>query len=330
MKNIAIAALVVLAFLLPLISQNAYFLNMMIMSGLWAILVLAWSLIWKTGEFSLGMAGFWAIGAYSAAYVTMRLHLSFWIALPVGGIASSLVSLLIGPIILRTRTLYFAGITLAFSEMVRLGIQYMPERFGGGYELTAIPAPTFPGVSFMATRVPYYYLVLIVVLVTTLVLWRIDRSRVGRLMEAVGINAEPLARSLGIGGLKYKMMAFVLANFFAGLSGAILAHYWLVLYTESFTMHESLLVQIMALVGGAHYLVSGPLIGALVITVSGVLLRSFAPGLDLFFWGVLVVIVIFLLPHGLASLEHGSSAIQLPWKGKGKETGKVKTLETAE
>jgi branched-chain amino acid transport system permease protein len=129
------------AVILPLISDNAYFLNMMIMSGLWAILVLAWSLIWKTGEFSLGMAGFWAIGGYAAAYATMRLHLSFWIALPLGGIASSLVSLLIGPVLLRTRTLYFAGITLAFSEMVRLGIQYMPERFGGGYELTGIPAP---------------------------------------------------------------------------------------------------------------------------------------------------------------------------------------------
>ena len=327
--KLGIAALIAVAFVLPLISNNAYFLNMMIMSGIWAILVLAWSLIWKTGEFSLGMAGFWAIGAYSSAYVTMRLHLSFWIALPFGGIAASLVSLLIGPIILRTRTLYFAGITLAFSELVRLGIQYMPERIGGGYELTGIPAPTFFGVSFMASRIPYYYLVLVVFLLTVLVLWRIDRSRVGRLMEAVGINTEPLARSLGIGGLKYKLMAFVLANFFAGLSGAILAHYWLVLYTESFMMHESLLVQIMALVGGAHYLISGPLIGALVLTVSGVLLRSFMAGLDLFFWGVLVIMVIFLLPHGLASLEHGAAAIKLPWKRKGRNSGKVKTLETA-
>jgi branched-chain amino acid transport system permease protein len=172
----------------------------------------------------------------------------------------------------------------------------------------------------MATRTPYYYLVLGVLLLAVLVLWRIDRSRVGRLMEAVGVNTEPLARSLGIGGLKYKLMAFVLANFFAGLSGAILAHYWLVLYTESFTMHESLLVQIMALVGGAHYLISGPLIGAVVLTVSGVLLRSFMPGLDLFFWGVLVILVIFFLPHGLASLEHGASAIKLPWKGRAKET----------
>jgi branched-chain amino acid transport system permease protein len=329
-KKMVLAGLLALAFLLPLISLNAYFLNMMIMSGLWAILVLAWSLIWKTGEFSLGMAGFWAIGAYSAAYVTMRLHLSFWIALPIGGIVSSLVSLLVGPIILRTRTLYFAGITLAFSEMVRLGIQYMPERFGGGYELTGIPAPTFPGVSFMATRVPYYYLVLIVLLITIWVLWRIDRSRVGRLMEAVGINVEPLARSLGIGGLKYKLMAFVLANFFAGLSGAILAHYWLVLYTESFTMHESLLVQIMALVGGAHYLLAGPLIGAFVITVSGILLRNFLTGLDLFFWGILVVLVLFSLPHGLASLGHGASAIKWPWGGKGQEAEKVETFKTAE
>ncbi len=323
-------ALVALAFLLPLISQNAYLLNMMIMSGLWAILVLAWSLIWKTGEFSLGMAGFWAIGAYSAAFVTMRLHLSFWIALPVGGIVSALVSLAVGPIILRTRTLYFAGITLAFSEMVRLGIQYMPERFGGGYELTGIPAPTFPGVNFMATRVPYYYLVLIVLLITIWFLRRIDRSRVGRLMEAVGINVEPLARSLGIGGLKYKLMAFVLANFFAGLSGAMLAHYWLVLYTESFMMHESLLVQIMALVGGAHYLISGPIIGAFVITISGILLRNFLPGLDLFFWGILVVLVILFLPHGMASLEHGSSAVRLPWGGRAKKAEKIKTLETAE
>ncbi|OGP52988.1 MAG: hypothetical protein A3K30_01465 [Deltaproteobacteria bacterium RBG_13_51_10] len=326
----AMAALLALAFLLPAISQNAYFLNLMIMSGLWAILVLAWALIWKTGEFSLGMAGFWAIGAYAAAFVTMRLHLSFWIALPIGGIMSSLVSLVVGPIILRTRTLYFAGITLAFSEMVRLGIQYMPERLGGGYELTGIPCPTFPGVNFMASRVPYYYLVLIVFLITVMVLWRIDKSRVGRLMEAVGINVEPLARSLGIGGLKYKLMAFVLANFFAGLSGAILAHYWLVLYTESFMMHESLLVQVMALVGGAHYLISGPIIGAFVITMSGVLLRNFLPGLDLFFWGILVVLVMFFLPHGLASLEQGFSAIKVPWRVRIKEMEEGKTAESAQ
>jgi branched-chain amino acid transport system permease protein len=324
-----IFTLIGLAFLVPFISQNAYFLNIMIMSGLWAILVLAWSLIWKSGEFSLGMAGFWAIGAYSSAYITMRLNLSFWLALPIGGIAASVVSLIVGPIILRTRTLYFAGITLAFSEMVRLGIQYMPERFGGGYELTGIPSPTFPGVSFMASRVPYYYLVLGVLLLTLAVLWRIDRSRVGRLMEAVGINVEPLARSLGIGGLKYKLMAFVLANFFAGLSGAILAHYWLVLYTESFMMHESLLVQVMALVGGAHYLISGPLIGAFVITVSGILLRNFLPGLDLFFWGILVVLVMFFLPHGLASLEHGWSAIKIPWRRGIQEITEAQTTEAA-
>jgi len=161
-------------------------------------------------------------------------------------------------------------------------------------------------------------------------LWRIDKSRVGRLMEAVGINVEPLARSLGIGGLKYKLMAFVLANFFAGLSGAILAHYWLVLYTESFMMHESLLVQVMALVGGAHYLISGPIIGAFVITMSGVLLRNFLPGLDLFFWGILVVLVMFFLPHGLASLEQGFSAIKVPWRVRIKEMEEGKTAESAQ
>jgi len=313
-KTIIVAGAILTALSMPAISQNSFFLNMLIMSGLWSILVLAWSLIWKTGEFSLGMAGFWAIGAYSSTYITNGLHLSFWLALPFGGVMASIVSLIFGPIILRTRTLYFAGITLAFSEMVRLSIQYMPKELGGGFDLTGIPHPYFPGIDFVGSRVPYYYLVLAVLLITVLVMWRIDQSRVGRLMEAVGIHVEPLARSLGIGGLKYKLMGFVIANFFAGLSGALLAHYWLVLYPDSFTMHQSLLVQVMAMVGGANYLILGPIIGAFVMTISGILLQTFLPGLDLLFWGVLVVLAIFFLPHGLASLEHGVSAIKLPWK----------------
>lgn len=294
-----IAALIFL--LVPAITTTSYWLNMIIMSAIGAILCMGWVLILRVGQFSLGQAAFLGIGAYTSAILATRIHFNFWICLLAGGIIAALFALAVGVIVLRLRGLYFAVVSFAFAEAIRL-LTVNWRSFLGGYDgIVGIARPALPGISFAKSVVPYYYLIVGLMIVCGVVMWRLESSRIGRTFRAVGKNRD-LAQSLGIPAMRTQVTAFVIACFFAGLAGSFLAHYHTIVYPDSFGLAQSIMVQIKATVGGVGAIVAGPVLGSFILTISGELLRGYMSALEPLIFGVLIIAVVFFLPGGAASL----------------------------
>lgn len=283
----------------PLFTQDPYVLNILITTGIWTIAAWGVRLIMSTGQLTLGHAAYMAIGAYASALLVMKVGLSFWVAFPLAGVISTLVALLIGYLTLRIKGVYFAIITFAFAEIIRLIIIHWPNLLGGYGGLANIPAPhPFLTIRF-SSRLPYYYLLLALTLITYLVMVRIDQSRLGKIFSSIH-ESDTLAESIGINIMKYKIMAFCIGCFFAGLSGSFYAHYFNFTSPEFFTIWQSIYCLIFVLVGGAGS-VFGPLVGSFFLTLIPEILRV-AKEYEPIIYAIILILVMFLLPGGLISL----------------------------
>jgi branched-chain amino acid transport system permease protein len=229
----------------------------------------------------------------------MKGGLSFWIAFPLAGIISAIVALLIGYPTLRIKGVYFSIITFAFAEIIRLIIIHWPSLLGGYGGLAKIPAPDpFLTIRF-TSRLPYYYLLLALAIVTYVVMVRIDQSRLGKIFSSIH-ESDTLAESIGINIMKYKIIAFCIGCFFAGLSGSFYAHYFNFTSPEFFTIWQSIYCLIFVLVGGGGS-VFGPLLGSFFLTLIPEILRV-AKEYEPIIYAVILILIMFLLPGGLISL----------------------------
>ncbi len=284
---------------LPVATRDPYFLNLFITVGIWTTSVWGVRLIMSTGQLTLGHAAYMAVGAYASTLLTMKAGLSFWLAFPLAGIISSLIALLIGYPILRIKGVYFSIITFAFAEIIRLIIVHWPDVLGGYGGIPNIPPPQ-PIFSIRFTsRVPFYYLILAISLATYLFMGRIEKSRLGRIFSSIH-ESDTLAESIGINIMKYKMIAFGLGCFFAGLSGSFYAHYFNFTSPEFFTIWQSIYCLIFVIVGGGGS-VFGPFLGSLFMTLVPEFLRV-AKEYEPVVYAIILILIMFLLPGGLVTL----------------------------
>jgi branched-chain amino acid transport system permease protein len=297
-KRAAILFVILFLLFLPFLVRDDYFMHLIILSGIYSVLCMGWVLILRAGQFSLGQAAFLAIGAYTSAILTLRFSLSPWLGLLAAGINAAIIALLLGWIVLRIRGLYFAVITLAFNGAVQL-IPANIEYLGGWLGLSPIPSFFLGGIEF-TDKAFWYYLVLALVGLSALVSWRIQHSKIGRYFKATA--NESLAESIGINTVGYRMLAFVIACLFAGLAGGILAPYLTYVSPGDFSVAKSIQVQIQSTVGGTGGLAAGPITGATLLIILGEVFRAYAKGLEPLLYGLLLLVVIFLLPDGLISL----------------------------
>jgi len=313
---------------MPLLSGDLHFLHFLIMSMIYGIAAMGWILTNRTGEFSLGQAGFIAIGSYSSALLTTKLGISFWMALPLSGMVGAAIAAGIGSVVLRLRGLYFGLVSFAFAEVIRLIITGTPF-LGGGAGIFDIPAPSpirFPGLKPLefSGRVPLYYLCLFLFLVSAYVFWRLDGSRPGKTFRAIAQNGK-LAESVGIYEMKHKVQAFAIGCFFTGVAGSFYAHYLNMLTPAMFNIEQSLWVFLCAVLGGVRSIVFGPLLGALVMTVVSNMLRSYG-SFEPLVVGLMLSVICLYLPGGLISI--GAQIVRwLPLDLTRKKQGEVKTEE---
>ncbi|MEW6184371.1 MAG: branched-chain amino acid ABC transporter permease [Thermodesulfobacteriota bacterium] len=304
-KKIILLFLVLGLFLLPLFFPNPARIGMFVGCGVASILAMGWLMILRIGCLSLGQAAFLAIGGYTSALLAQKAGISPWIGLLAGGTASGVVALVIGVVVLRVRGLSLSIITFAFAEMVRLLFSTL-DFFGGHGGITGIPSFTplpLPALGTVRFDSPLasYYVLLLIVLVCGTVMWRMDQSALGRIFRALPQN-EALAQSLGVHPLRYKVISFVTACFFAGVAGAFTAHYYNVLFPGSYTPIQSIFVQIQATVGGvASVALGGFLGGSLMVMVESWLLNVDSRWVYIFY-GAVILVVTFFLPEGLLSL----------------------------
>ena len=262
--------------------------------GLNGLLALSVYTTLSCGQLSLAQAAFMAIGAYASAILTFHTQAPFAVNLAVATLAPALVAIPLGLPVLRLKGVFLAIATIGFGEVVRIFFVNL-DFTNGALGLTAVPQRTSVWMIYAALAGALF------------VLWRIRGSRVGYALEAIRED-EPAARTMGIHAARYKLAMLALGASFAGLAGALEAHYTFMVApgTYSFTRVVDMLVY--AVVGGTSVF-HGPVVGATFLTALPEVLREIssriglAPGpLRLFVNGAVLLVVILFLPEGISSL----------------------------
>src|SRR5579875_2637658 len=289
-------------FFVPLVLHNDVVLTILVFTFILGILAVSFNLIFGyTGQLSLFHAAAFGIGAYATDLSMAHLGVSFWIGLVIAVLVVTALSLIVGTICFRFRLkeFYFAIVTLAFSEMARLIILNWNSFTNGslGINLTAKPTLWLPGgiVPVESTGM-WYYLSLVALIITVLVCTRVVRSWMGRCFAAIRLNDE-LADTLGINVFRYKLVSFLVGNAGAAVAGAFYAFYLSYIEPNYLAIDQSLAIVAMALLGGRES-VTGPIIGALILTALPHLINIGAE-LRILVYGLILILTILLMPRGI-------------------------------
>jgi branched-chain amino acid transport system permease protein len=248
------------------------------------------------GLVSVGHAGFLAIGAYVAAFVVNHVSANAVLAIFAGAVAAGLVGILIGLPTLRLNPLYIAMVTFGFGQAANLVAVNWIDVTGGPNGL-AVNAPTVLG--FEASSTTLYLAAVVLFLGSLWVAYCTGQSRLGRAFLAIK-ESEIAARSMGITVERYKMIAFTISSIMGGVAGGLYALVSGYVNPDAFVFQVSVLLVTMCVAGGLGRL-SGPFVGAMILTILPELLRPFAEYKELFS-GVILLGFLILMPRGLASL----------------------------
>jgi branched-chain amino acid transport system permease protein len=295
---LAIAAVAIVSIFTP--QFNRYYLGIAIDIAINVILAVSLNLInGHTGQFSLGHAGFMAVGAYTSASLTIAISktlpptvmpLVFLFALFLGGFVAAVVGLLVGVPSLRLRGDYLAIVTLGFGEIIRVIFQ-TTEAVGAASGLKGIPPYTnfFWAWSFAA--------------LTVYVIAALVNSTYGRGFIAVH-DDEVAASAMGVNPVRYKVTAFIIGAFFAGVAGGIYAHHKQFLSPTGFDFLKSIDIVVMVILGGMGR-TAGVICAAVLLTLLPEFLRGFAE-YRMIIYSLLVILLMILRPQGL--FGYGKSA----------------------
>ncbi len=299
-RTCAILALSIFLFFLPTLWSDEFYLNVIISTYLQIILAVSLNMIIKTGKLSIAHAAFMGIGGYTSALVVMRLGFPYLVALPLSGLMGAGIALLVGRLLLKLQGVYFVLVTFAFGEVIRLFFVNLVEPFGGPTGIINIPPPRitfFPGTTItILSKVSYYYLVLVVMLIALFLIQRIYRSSIGRAMDCTR-ETEHLAEFTGINTFQHKMFAFAVGGFFAGLAGSLFAHYYRYISPESFTFWESVNLIVINVVGGMGG-ITGPILGSIFLVPLPEFLRGFVE-YQRVLYGLILILTLWFMPTGM-------------------------------
>lgn len=277
---------------------DAYVLRIVNLATILAIAALGLQLIvGYTGQFSFGHAAFYGVGAYASALLVLKLKLPFVVALPCATLAAALAGLLVAPV-LRLSGHYLAIATLAVGEIVFVLMINWKGLTHGAYGIYGIPMPKV-GPLEIDTDEKFFLLASVLLALIYFIGRRLVRSRFGRALVAVREN-ELAATAAGIDPLRQKAAAFVYGSAFAGVAGALYAHYASYISPEFFSFSASVQMVVMVVIGGLGSM-PGAIVGALVVVLLPEFLRAFAD-YRLVVYGCLIIVFMLFLPGGLADI----------------------------
>ncbi|HTK82162.1 MAG TPA: branched-chain amino acid ABC transporter permease [Bacteroidota bacterium] len=294
-KKWAFIAAIVLSFVLAQFQGeiNPYFLQIIIYVGINTILASSLNLInGFTGQFSLGHAGFMSLGAYTASMITITFqatpgatssYVMFPVALLVGGIVAAVAGVLVGIPSLRLKGDYLAITTLGLGEIIRVIIQNL-DFVGGARGLVGIP------------KLSDFFWVFSVVAIVIFMISNMIHSTYGKGFLAVR-DDEVAAQAMGINTTKYKVIAFVIGAFFAGVAGGLYAHFVSYITPSQFGFIKSIEIVVMVIVGGMGNTV-GVILAAIVLTILPEALRGVAE-YRMVLYSLMLVVIMISRPQGL-------------------------------
>lgn len=294
-----VVAIVVLA-LVPLVTTNQYLLTVMVTAMITLVLNTSWNFVLGVaGAWNFGMLAIYAIGGYSAGLMMLHVGLPAWIAIPLGGLAAGGLSVLLAFPTLRLFGIYTSLLTFSFAQVVQFVIVNDPKGLTGGTYGFPTVGGLYPNLGLLAQLRAYYWTVLAVVIVSTFVVARIRSSRLGIALQTIR-DAPAYAAARGVSPLKYRMLAFGISGFIAGVAGALY-----VSYNQSITASvmglTPMSIDVTMLVIGGLGTIFGPILGTGLLTVIQQALIEY-PGIQLTILGVILLIVVVFAPNGLVGL----------------------------
>jgi branched-chain amino acid transport system permease protein len=312
---------------LPLWMTNQYFLHVLISAGIFTIAAMSLNLLLGyTGQLSLGHVAFFGIGAYTSALLSLGFDLELtesytfvlepwpvWLAFLAGIFVAGIFGWLIGKISFKVRGAYFVIVTISFAQVVRLVALNWLDLTEGPMALNNIPPfrIAFPGMETinLYKKLPNYYIVLAISVLSHAVIRRLVDSRAGRAFIALREN-ETLAESVGVDVTRFLVLAAVVSAAIAGAAGGLYTHYVRIVDPDIFLFIYTVTMVIMVVTGGKGTL-AGPIVGGLIFGILPEVLRELAsPEVQWILYGGIMILIIFFLPDGIVP------ALQSWWKGR--------------
>lgn len=285
---------------------NSFFLSVMILIGMYAIVTTGLTMLMGyAGQISLGHAAFYGIGAYASAVMTGTYGLPSFVGVLTGVIIAIFIAVLIGIPTLKLKENYLALATLGFGIIIFTFFKEFKVITGGLNGFFGIPSFEVFGFAFN-TDIKFYFLVWAVLLLSILFSRNIIHSRVGRALRSIH-GSDVAADSIGINIQQYKLKVFVLSAVYASIAGSLYAHYITFINPHLFTAMESITFLIMVVIGGSVSIWGG-MIGAIVYVMLNEVLKEIIPlafpnvggEFQIIFFGVLLVAMLIYMPKGLA------------------------------
>ncbi|MET0567775.1 MAG: branched-chain amino acid ABC transporter permease [Hyphomicrobiaceae bacterium] len=273
-------------------------------------------LVGYTGQISVGHAAFMSVGAYTAANLAVKLDLPFWITLPAGGLMAAVIGAIVGIPSLRIKGLYLAIATLASQLIIEWVINHTPAISGGAQASIEVPRPALFGMQLKTQGQLYLFLLFFAVLAIVATL-NLVRSRIGRAFVAIR-DQDIAAEIIGINIYRYKLLAFAISSFYAGVCGVLYTYYFGIANYEAFQIGVSIDYLAMIIVGGLGS-VLGSVLGAAFITMLPIVIRwsveafggvfldpshlpAITASLRLVIFGSLIIFFLVVEPEGLNRL----------------------------
>jgi len=303
-------ALLVILFTAPLYYGN-YWLSVANLIGITIIAATGLNILTGyCGQLSIGHAGFIAVGAYTSAVLTNRLELPFLVGLIGAGLTAGLIGMIFGIPSLRVKGFYLAISTIAAQFIIIWVINHWTS-VTGGFMGISVPPASIGGITFISQS-SQFYLIMVITLLVVFLAKNLARTRAGRAFVAIRDN-DLAAQVMGINLFRYKLLAFFIGCFLAGIAGSLLAHWIGFMNAENFTLMDSILYIGMIIIGGLGT-TTGPIFGVIFIrmlqqgiTFIAPVLEStfdlpagFTTGIGPMVFGLAIVLFLILEPRGLA------------------------------
>lgn len=295
-KHLAgVALFAAIAALLPLITDNGFYLKVVFMVGINYLAAAGLNvLVGYTGQKSLGHAGLFAVGAYTAALLTARMEWNPWLALLAAGVVAGIFGVLIALPALRVKGPALAMVTIGFGVVVEKVVSEWQDVFAGQQGIYGVLPLSINGHIFDMRE--WVWLVLALGVATHLMMRSLLSGKFGRAFMAVN-TAEVAAESVGVSVYKFKVLAFVISAVTCGVAGALVAQQNQYINSDFITFNLSIFFLLIVLLGGKS--VYGPLLGALVLTLLDAFLARW-PGVQHFTYGALLLFGLYVMPDGLS------------------------------
>jgi branched-chain amino acid transport system permease protein len=291
----------------PLVVKDEYYLHVLVGILYFAYMASAWNIVCGyTGQLSLGHSALSGIGGYVSTLLLINAGMSPWFGMLIGAVCATGVGVLVGWPCFRLRGPYFALTTIAFAEILRIWTENTEEIFGielRGAQGLSVPLKGHSPVLFQFDgKVPYYYIIIAMLVAVMAITWWMERSRMGFYLKAIRADQDG-AEALGVNSTRYLLAAMALSSFLTALGGSFYAQYFRYINPErNMGLDFSIELALMGIVGGQGT-VLGPVLGAFLLTPAGEITRATLggkfPGLHLVIYGLVLIVAMLFLPKGL-------------------------------